>query len=130
MRRSAVFRIVVKNSSVSRAGTSASKLLVILQNAIDIGFREIIAHKKQAAGMSFRHLIGEAIAEIEGGRIPALSPSLISLRDAPCGGGRDAHDFKTKPADDARHFRADISSRRDDKGFGHTDFIGIATACK
>jgi hypothetical protein len=69
------------------------------QNALDIGFGEIIADVQQAAGMFLRHVIGEAIAEIEGGRVPALPPLLLSPGDTPRRGLVDRYDFKTEPAD-------------------------------
>src|SRR3954467_8057820 len=59
-------------------GSRAAATLVS-KNAFDIGLREIVADVEEATGMFFRHRIGEAIAEIERGRVHASSPARISL---------------------------------------------------
>ena len=54
------------------------------ESAFDIGLRKIVANIKQAAGMFLRHLIGEAVPEIEGGPMRAPAPLLIGLGDPSC----------------------------------------------
>ena len=90
-------------------------------NAFDVGFRKIIAYMQQGAGVLLRGLLGEAISEIQGGRVRALSPPLISLGGAPRRGRRDRRHVKAEAVDQARHLRADLPPRRDDERFGHGD---------
>jgi hypothetical protein len=52
--------------------------------------------------MRLRHLIGEAVAEIESCRVDAFSPLQVHLRDAPCRGGGNGNNLKTQPVDQAR----------------------------
>ena len=63
-----------------------------LERTLDIGFGEIVADIEQAAGMFLGHLVGEAIAEIETGRVDAAPPLLIGLPNTPRRGGRDRDD--------------------------------------
>ncbi len=68
--------------------------------------------------MFFRHRIGEAIAEIERGRVHASSPARISLADPPRCSRRHRHDIEIKPVQDVRHLGPDPSPGGNDQHFG------------
>ena len=67
-----------------------------LQGAVDVGLQEIIPDKEQTAGMFPGCFIGEAIAEVQTGRMHALAPSRIGFGDPPR--GSRGHGQKPSPS--------------------------------
>ena len=81
------------------------------ENTLNIGLGEIVPDVEQPATMLLRHLIGEAVAEVQSCRMRALAPPLIRSRDTPGRSRRHTRDLKSEPVDQANHFFADIAPR-------------------
>ncbi len=60
-------------------------------------------------------LVSEAVAEVQGGRVTALSPTVVGRGDALRRCPRQGHDFEVHPGHQFDHLRRQIASPRDER---------------